>query len=142
MDAKAPRYFLDSNIWIYALADNQEASKHSIARQLIVPESVVVSTQVVNEVCTNLIRKSEFKEDQIRSLVQAFYEGFDVVSFSLDIINSASNLRERYALSFWDSLIVSSALSSQTDILYSEDMQDDLIVAERLRIVNPFKSVP
>jgi len=35
-------------------------------------------------------------------------------------------------------LIVASALSANTEILYSEDMQNDLQVENKLKIVNPF----
>lgn len=51
----------------------------------------------------------------------------------------ASVLRERLQLSFWDSLIVSSALLGSAEILYTEDMADGLLVENRLRITNPFK---
>ena len=51
----------------------------------------------------------------------------------------ASALREQHAFSFWDSLIVASALATNATVLYSEDMQDGLVVEKRLRIVNPFK---
>jgi len=40
--------------------------------------------------------------------------------------------------SVWDGLIVASALSANTEILYSEDMQNDLQVENKLKIVNPF----
>jgi predicted nucleic acid-binding protein len=43
----------------------------------------------------------------------------------------AFDLREKYSLSFWDSIIVASALNSNCNILASEDMQDGL------RIKNP-----
>jgi predicted nucleic acid-binding protein len=39
---------------------------------------------------------------------------------------SAFTLREKYSLSFWDSIIVSSALNANCNILASEDMQDGL----------------
>jgi predicted nucleic acid-binding protein len=47
-------------------------------------------------------------------------------------------LRESYSLSHWDSLVVAAALQADTSILYTEDMQDGLIVANQLTIVNPF----
>lgn len=49
-------YFLDSNIWLYALATNQDERKQKIAAQLIQTPSVVISTQVINEVCINRIQ--------------------------------------------------------------------------------------
>ena len=86
-----------------------------------------------------LIRKSDFTEEQVRKLITAFYQGSQVIPFDMAILTQASSLREQYALSFWDSLIVASALYAGLSTLYSEDMQNDLIVNERLEIVNPFE---
>jgi predicted nucleic acid-binding protein len=38
-----------------------------------------------------------------------------------------------------DGLIVACALSAKATILYSEDMQDGLVLPGQLEIVNPFK---
>jgi len=48
--------FLDSNIWLYALIKEQDADKHSIARELAKQSGIAVSTQIINEVCFNLYR--------------------------------------------------------------------------------------
>ena len=50
----------------------------------------------------------------------------------------SSKLRLDYKFSYWDSLIVSSAIESKCSILYSEDMQHNQIINERLKILNPF----
>lgn len=50
----------------------------------------------------------------------------------------ASELRQRFSLSFWDGLIVSSALAAQVEALYSEDMQHGIRI-ESLEILNPFQ---
>jgi predicted nucleic acid-binding protein len=42
-------------------------------------------------------------------------------------------------LSFWDSLIVASALAADCHFLASEDMQDNLKIKGQLMIINPFK---
>ena len=44
----------------------------------------------------------------------------------------------KYSYSYWDSLIIASALESNCSILYTEDMQDGQIIEDRLRIMNPF----
>ncbi|MEM9265650.1 MAG: PIN domain-containing protein [Cyanobacteria bacterium P01_F01_bin.13] len=134
-------HFLDSNIWIYALTQNQSEQKQKIAAQLIQTSDVVISTQVINEVCVNLKKKANFSEDQIRSLVISFYQGSGVIAFDTGILTQASSLREQYAFSFWDSLIVSSALMANVSTLYSEDMQNGLIVDGQLVIVNPFNQL-
>ncbi|MGD1952518.1 MAG: PIN domain-containing protein [Leptolyngbyaceae cyanobacterium] len=135
---KLSGYFLDSNIWIYALADGQDQQKQDVAAQLIRTTSAVVSTQVINEVYINLLRKSYFSEEQVRELITAFYQGSQVIPFDMEILTQASSLRERYALSFWDSLIVASALHAGLSTLYSEDMQHGLLVNGQLEILNPF----
>jgi len=38
-------------------------------------------------------------------------------------------------------MIVAAALETSCNTLWSEDMQDGLLVEGRLRIVNPFKSI-
>jgi predicted nucleic acid-binding protein len=72
-------------------------------------------------------------------LIEAFYAKYVVVEVSKAVLLKASALREQYSLSFWDSTIVSSALSAEAAILYSEDMQDELMVENRMRIINPLK---
>jgi len=52
---------------------------------------------------------------------------------------NASTLRVQYGFSFWDGLIIASALSTDATIFYSEDMQDGLVIVDQLTIVNPFK---
>ncbi|APB35038.1 Putative nucleic-acid-binding protein, contains pilt domain [Gloeomargarita lithophora Alchichica-D10] len=43
----------------------------------------------------------------------------------------------RYGYSYWDSLIIATALQSNCNILYSEDMQHDQLIEGKLRIINP-----
>lgn len=82
-------------------------------------------------------RKAAFTEKQIGQVIQSFYNRVTVVELNRDILMSASSLRTRYGFSFWDGLIVASALSVNANILYSEDMQDNLVIEQRLTIVNP-----
>lgn len=131
--------FVDSNVWLYGFStDKKEDTKRMLAKQLIKEKSIIISTQVINEVCCNLRKKHKLDEQSILNLIVAFYSKYQVVSFNLDILESASNIRTQYNISFWDSLIVSCALSAGVNILYSEDMQDGLIFVKKLTIINPF----
>jgi predicted nucleic acid-binding protein len=38
----------------------------------------------------------------------------------------------------WDSLIIATSLQRNCSILYSEDMQHNQVIEDKLRIVNPF----
>ncbi len=77
----------------------------------------------------------------MQQLIESFYAKYLVMELSKPLLLKASALREQYAFSFWDSLIVSSALSADASALYSEDMQDGLVIEDRLRIINPFKEL-
>jgi len=137
--------FVDTNIWLYRLFDDQRIDsqemekKRKVAISVTQGENLIISTQVINELSVNLIKKAKFNESQIKSLIQSLYHRCQVVEFDLSILASASDLRGQYKVSFWDSLIVASALAINANILYSEDMQDGLIISKQLSIINPFK---
>jgi predicted nucleic acid-binding protein len=141
MIAAPNRYFVDSNIWIYAATQSEDVPpdpRHSDARRLLSEIEPCLSVQVVNEVSTNLIRKFNFNEERIQRLVRSFYQKYLVYSMDQQVLLKASDLRSRYRLSFWDSLIVSTALQNQCRNLYTEDMANGIVVDDVLTIVNPF----
>ncbi|BBD69908.1 hypothetical protein NIES4072_27560 [Nostoc commune NIES-4072] len=137
--------FIDTNVWLYRLFDDNKIEvaererKRNIAISITSNQGIIISTQVVNEVSANLLKKATFNEEQIKAVIQSLYRRCIVVEFNLNIFESASDIRSRYNFSFWDSLIVACALSVEATILYSEDMQDGFVLAGQLEIVNPFK---
>ena len=128
--------FIDANVWLYAFLQDQD--KSATAKTLIRSSEVVISTQVINEVCVNLIRKARFDEDSVRNIIDSFYSKYRVVEISQAEQINVSRLRERYGFSYWDSLIAACGLGAGAEVLYSEDMHSGLSVEGRLQIVNPF----
>lgn len=136
------RVFADSNIWLYAFIQREdEQEKSRIADRLIRQNRLIISTQVVNEVCSNLLRKAEYTEEQIKRLIEAFYPEHEVNTLDQKTFRQASQLRSAYSLSYWDSIIVASALIANATVLLTEDMHDGLIVDGQLTIINPFASI-
>ncbi|MUG96139.1 PIN domain-containing protein [Scytonema sp. UIC 10036] len=118
---------MDTNVWFYALttaSDDEDSRKSEVAKSLLKLPNIVMSTQVINEVCTNLLKKARLSEQEISNLITSFYRKYRVVNFYCETLLEASNLRTQYYFSFWDSLLVASALDAGANILYSEDMQD------------------
>ncbi len=129
-------------MFIYAFIEGDSPEKSTRAKLLIESSSdIIVSTQIINETCVNLIKKAQFSEQQVQRLIESFYSKYIVAELSKTILLKASALREQYMLSFWDSIIVSSALDTDASILYSEDMQDGFVVEHRLQIINPFQEL-
>lgn len=130
--------FIDTNIWLYAFIQTQDRNKTTVAKATIQHSEIVISPQVVNEVCVNLIKKARFDEASIRDLIDSFYSQYQIAEISRATLVEASRLRERYQFSYGDSLIIAAALLAGATIIYSEDMHRALIVESRLQIINPF----
>jgi len=131
------KIFVDSNIWIYAFA-KAGSTKCQIARQYLednaLTNTLVVSCQVLNEV-GNVLKKQALPEIELRVAIERIANLCEVTDYSLQHLLTASHLREKYPLSYWDSQIVVSALLADCTILVSEDMQSGLAI-QNLTMVN------
>jgi len=128
--------FLDSNIFLYAFSA-QDLSKQNRASKLV-NSPAIISAQVINEVSNNLLKKFAFGNDEVAQFVVDCYEQYRVENITKETFVRAASLRDSYHFSYYDSLIVSASLLAGCSVLYSEDMQDGLIVDDALTIVNPF----
>ena len=130
------RIFVDSNIFLYAISDLDD-SKRVVASKIMIQQNTI-STQVINEVSSNLIKKLKFNNDEIHQFIESSYARYNVANIEQKTFLRACILREDYKLSYYDSLIVASAILSNCATLYSEDMQHGLSIDDKLTIVNPF----
>jgi len=130
--------FADSNILFYCYDRAGDTRKRAIALSIAEQSDLCFSSQVINEVALNLKRKAAASEDYLQRLVNRLYDDYVVLEILREDIIVASELRLEYKLSYWDSLIVATALRANAQVLYSEDMQDGLTIRERTTIRNPF----
>jgi predicted nucleic acid-binding protein len=121
------------------LLDTGEDEKSKTAQTLVRSSQAIVSPQVISEVCANLVKKAKMPEAEIRKFIEGIYARHRVIELDMRVFLFASELREEYSLSFWDSMIMSAAFLSGAEINYSEDMQDGMLIRESLKIVNPLK---
>jgi predicted nucleic acid-binding protein len=139
MNVKA---FVDSNILIYAY-DMTANGKHTKALDLLQmlwkTRLGVLSVQVLQEVFVNVTRKipKPLPVATARNLVKD-YRLWVVAPTGTETVLHAIDVQTRFGFSFWDSLIVSSALETKCEQLYSEDLQHGQIIEGRLLVVNPF----
>jgi len=122
------KVFIDSNVWIY-LFTNEDNFKCKMAEQFILGNSVknifVISYQVINEI-TNVLKRKNFTEIEIRYIIENISKICVIQDYSKEILLFASELRENYNFSVWDSIIVSCASTSGCCLLISEDMQNKM----------------
>ena len=133
--------FIDSNLFLYAFNDT-DIAKHKRATKIITNKQYenIISLQVINEVSNNMLKKFSFTNSEIKAFVISCYRRYRVQPITEEVFTKACDLRERYHLSYYDSIIVASALTAQCDYLYSEDMQHQQKIEERLTIINPFEN--
>ncbi len=102
-------------------------------------DTIVVSVQVLNELHLNMVRKFKIDDAVVFSTLQENVSAIaSVESLTVHTYTEAFHIRKKYNISYWDSLIVTSALERGCTKLYSEDMQDGLVVNGILNIINPF----
>ncbi|MBK8451852.1 MAG: PIN domain-containing protein [Thiofilum sp.] len=131
------KVFLDSNVLIYLYSED-EPEKAALAQQCAQEPDAWISTQVLNEVSNVLRRKQKQAYPDILSVIQELQGNFQVTTVTTQTIEQALLLGERYGYSYFDSLMVASALEQSCKVLYSEDMQHGQVVEGLLRIVDPF----
>ena len=131
-------YFIDTNVWLYSFIQSQNREKTEIAKTIIKECEIVISPQIINEICVNLIKKVNFSEGKIQNLIESLYRKYTVFELSQDILLKASKIRANQSFSFWDSIVAASALDCDAVYLISEDIQDGFKLENKLTIINPF----
>lgn len=128
--------FLDTNVLVYAFAKDVRSS----VALSILNEGGIVSVQCLNEFA-NVMRGRMAKPwpyvhdalDQIADLCPA------IVPLDRALHQRGMAIAERFGVHVYDAMIIAAAFEAGCDTLLSEDMQDDLVVEGKLRIVNPFR---
>jgi len=111
--------FVDTNIWLYSFNESQDKKKSLIAKSIVSGNDIIISTQIINEISVNLLRKANFSEKQIQELIHSLYKKFTVLELSPDILIKVSKIRHAFSFSFWDSVVASCAIDSEADYLLS-----------------------
>jgi predicted nucleic acid-binding protein len=127
---------LDSNVLIYAFSTDPRAD---IADRLL-RKGCVISVQALNEFTNVARRKMGMSWGEIREAVSAI-QGLcrPAIPLEIEAHAKAVAIAERYQLSFFDSLMAAVGLTANCGVLWSEDMQDGLVIEGKLRIRDPFR---
>lgn len=134
--------FIDTNVFIYVfLEDEENVEKRRVSSELLQKLSsadVVISTQVLSEIYSVMLR-NKISDKVIQEKEEILIAETLVSPITLETIKKSWEIRTKYAYSYWDSLIIASALENNCLTLYTEDMHDGQVIEDRLRIINPFE---
>lgn len=127
--------FFDSNVVLYLIsADEIKADK---AEDLI-SQGGHISVQVLNESASIATRKLKMTHDEVRDVLATVRAICQVNPLTEATHDLGMQIAERYQLSIYDATIAASALAAGCTTLFSEDMQDGLVINRKLRVKNPF----
>ncbi|MEP5613198.1 MAG: PIN domain-containing protein [Cyclobacteriaceae bacterium] len=134
------KFFVDTNVLIY-LFSSKEPGKKLHCRKLInhldAKNQLVWSTQVMQEFYSVMTKKHNEDSLEVKASFSLF-RNFELVVNDQIMIEKAIEIQILNRLSFWDSLIISSALASKCDYLLTEDLHRDQTI-QGLKIVSPFE---
>ena len=138
------KVFFDTNIIVY-LFDKSEEKKHTQAKKIFIASlqdaTSYISNQVINEFIVIASQKIEnpIPLNHIRKNLEFLRTSLNIHTIDFETSLKAIDVKLKYHFSFWDSLIIASALESNCSILYSEDMQHGQVIEDKLRILNCFE---
>ncbi|QTA80779.1 PIN domain-containing protein [Desulfonema limicola] len=138
------RIFFDTNIIVY-LFDTSEKEKRRVVKHLFSEQrkksSLYISSQVINEFVSITTRKIQnpVSFERQKNILKFFQVVFIVSPLTIHTSLTAVEMKLKYRFSYWDSLILASALENRCSVIYSEDMQHNQEIESSIKIINPFK---
>lgn len=136
------RFFLDTNIFVYSF-DRRTPAKAKKAEQLIrkalTTKKGVVSYQVVQEFFNVALKRfaQPMNVADAEQYLATVFRPLLTVHSSPALYAEALRLQGKHKLSWYDALIVCSAIQANCDWLYTEDLQSGQKLGS-LEVRNPF----
>ena len=127
---------VDTNILVY-LHDESNSFKTDKAKDII-QYFPVIPAQVISEYLNVLKRILKVPKLRLIEHCIILIEGCEIVNINHSILEQSRKLITRYDFQLFDSIIVASALAANCNILYSEDLQHNQLIENRLTVINPF----
>ena len=129
------KIFIDSNVLVYLV--DKDISKKEIVISLTTTKCLI-STQVVAENMNVCLKKLNLPYSESVKHANKLLDKYIIKLIHPSTFKIAFHVLEKYKFSFWDSMIIASALENDCGILYSEDLQHNQLIEGKLRIINPF----
>ena len=132
------KIFIDTNVLIYSYSIDELNKRKKVENLFNQHQELIISTQVINEFINVMLKKRKLSANELNKFLEEITEFFNISLITFSTINDALKLLTRYKYSYFDSLIIANALENDCTILFSEDMQHNQKINDRLMIINPF----
>ena len=141
MSDEQGRHFVDTNVFVYAYdhkADEKHQRAQDILRDLWANRNGCVCIQILQEFYVTVTRKipNPLTSDATAQIISDLATWTVHSPTSTDVLN-AIEIQQRHQLSFWDAMVINSAIQLGCDILWSEDLNDGQFY-DGVRVSNPF----
>ncbi|MCL2446650.1 MAG: PIN domain-containing protein [Oscillospiraceae bacterium] len=131
------RVFLDTNLLVY-LYTADEPQKQFSSHLLLTNQNCCISVQTLNEFCNVCLKKLKLTHKEIYVALAELKSATTLFSISYHTLHQALSLHERYKYSYYDCVMLASALQHNCNIFYTEDLAHGQVIDGRLTITNPF----
>lgn len=133
------RVFLDTNIIVY-LYSADENDKRNISFKFVNASECITSIQAMNEAVNVWYRKHSLGKTEIAKYLDEIEAICDeIMMIRRKTINQAMDIKDCYGYSYYDCLMLASAIEANCSQILTEDMQDGQRINDALKITNPFK---
>ena len=127
--------FFDTSVLLYLLSDDTVKADRV---ETLLGARGVISAQVLNEFAVVALQKLQMPLHEVREILDTIRAVCTVEPITVDAHDRGLAVFERYRFSFYDSILVATALISGAKTLYSEDLQHGQVIDKQLRVTNPF----
>ena len=131
-----PGDFFDTNVLLYIASGQSDKADRA---EFLVRNGGTISVQVLNEIANVARRKMGLSWAETHRFLALIRDLLPVEPLTIATHDTGLALAERHGLSIYDAMIAASALQAGCDRLWSEDMQHDMLLDQRLRIIDPFR---
>ncbi len=140
----AVKIFIDTNVAFYSREDTNDlkavTAQHWM-REAAARRHLCLNLQVLNELANVLFRKrKQLSNEQVFDAIDRLAV-LGSAPVSIQTVSAARSLRQATGYSWWDCLLLASALELGCSHFLSEDLQDGQEIAG-LTIINPFLHAP
>ncbi len=135
---------VDTNLWVY-LFTNQDFQKQLIVKEILKSLSpnreILISTQIYKEIVRVLKDKIKLSNGETLEILSAI-EKLTLIYPEMPVdIKTALDIRQKYRLQFFDSIIMAFCLRKGVKVLLTEDISIPKVKYQNkeLRLINPLK---